>query len=329
MELIDRYVHEVGEHLPRRMRVDVQTELRSLLLDALEERARDASRPADVELAAKVLREFGPPQEVAARYAPQPQYLIGPRLFPAYKLTIIIMTVVVAAVLLGFFVVGVLRSIQNPADSLNLSAELGVIGKIFYTAFFNFGLVTLVFAIVERLQQRREAAGAAWDPAALPPVNDPDRISPAGHVFSVYAILALAILFNFYPEWVGIVGFHQGAGSWRLSLLRPEFSTNMPLLNLWWGLAFVLNLFVLRQGRWRRKTRWAEFALGLLGGVVLLLIIIGPPVFRYNTIVKGILLGPLLIIAITSVGRVYRLLTCKPTESWTAAEAKTSGNEQG
>ena len=39
MNLIDRYVNEVGRHLPRKNRSDIQAELRSLLMDALEDRA--------------------------------------------------------------------------------------------------------------------------------------------------------------------------------------------------------------------------------------------------------------------------------------------------
>jgi len=73
MELIDRYVHEIGQLLPGRMRADVQAELRSLLTESLEDRARAAGRAPDAELVKTVLREFGSPQEAAARYAPQPQ----------------------------------------------------------------------------------------------------------------------------------------------------------------------------------------------------------------------------------------------------------------
>jgi hypothetical protein len=36
MELVDRYVHEVGRHLPRRSRNDIETELRSTIEDTLE-----------------------------------------------------------------------------------------------------------------------------------------------------------------------------------------------------------------------------------------------------------------------------------------------------
>ncbi len=327
-ELIDRYAHEVGEHLPGRLRADVEAELRSLLLDTVEERARAAGRPADSELLTRVLREFGSPEEVAARYAPPAQYLIGPRLFPTYKLAVGIMGLVVAALLLAFFVTGVVRTIQKPDAAVTLGLALSVLGKIFHAAIFNFGLMTLVFAVVERVQQHRELTGKAWNPAALPPVDDPDRITRAGHVFSLYGILVIAILFNFYPDWVGIMGFAPGTGSWRLPLLRPQFAMYLPMLNLWWGLSFTLNLIVLRHGHWRRETRWAEFTLGLLGLGILLMIVNGPAVFRYDWIVKGILIAPLLIVGIESGKRLFRLLTRKAIAPWSAAEAEAPNQPQ-
>ena len=48
MELINRYVYQVGRRLPRKVRGDVETELRSLLIDALEERVASGS-DADAE----------------------------------------------------------------------------------------------------------------------------------------------------------------------------------------------------------------------------------------------------------------------------------------
>ncbi len=327
-ELIDRYVHEVGEHLPSRMRADVQAELRSLLMDAAEERAQRAGRPIDSEMVTKILREFGSPEEVAARYAPEPQYLIGPRLFPVYKMAVGIMGLVVAALLLAFFVAGVVRTIQNPGEAVTIGQALSVVGKIFHTAIFNFGLLTLVFIIVERVQQHRELTGKMWNPAALPPVDDPNRISPAGHVISLYAILAFAILFNFYPEWVAIFGFTPKAGAWHWPLLRPEFKMYLPLLNLWWALAFTLNLIVLRQGRWRRETRWTEFALGLLAIGILLMVILGPPAFRYDRLVKMVLIVALIGKGIESSGRLFRLLRRQAAPPWTAAETEASDQPQ-
>jgi hypothetical protein len=97
MDLINRYAHEVGQYLPHRLRADVEAELRSLLTDSVEERARAEGVPADDALAGTVLREFGTPKDVAARYAPEPQYLIGPRLYPVYVVAVKVMLPVLAA----------------------------------------------------------------------------------------------------------------------------------------------------------------------------------------------------------------------------------------
>ena len=88
----------------------------------------------------------------------------------------------------------------------------------------------------------------------------------------------------------------------------PAFATYMPLLNVFWALDFALHLAVLSQGRWRRETRAAEFALGIYGAVILYLLITGPPLFRYDLQVKAVLEVILAIVLIGSVARLYSLL---------------------
>jgi hypothetical protein len=293
------------------MRADVEAELYSLLTETLEERARASGRPADAALATDVLREFGSPREVATRYAPEPQYLIGPRLFPAYKIVVKIVLVILGALFIALGVMAVLATPGGPLDRMTPAALFGLTWRFITTSFFNLALVTFSFALAERLHFHPRIEPEPWDPATLPPVEDHDRISPAGHVFSLYATLALVILFNFFPSYVGI--FYLTDGHWHmLPLLRPEFGMYLPLLNIGWALAFALNLAVLRHGRWRPVTRWAEFGLGLFGGTIVLLIILGPPVFRYDWIVKGVLKVIFAIILIEAGTRLYRLLTRKP-----------------
>jgi hypothetical protein len=101
MELIDRYVHEVGRQLPRKNRTDIQAELQSTLVDTLEARVEgEPSQDDEVEL----LKEFGPPQKVAASYWPEGQYLIGPRLYQLFRMVVgiaLTVFVIVQLVLLG------------------------------------------------------------------------------------------------------------------------------------------------------------------------------------------------------------------------------------
>ena len=67
MNLIDKYVVEVGKHLPRKNRADIEAEIRSTLEDMLDERTQ-ATGPADEATILQVLKEYGAPREVAAKY---------------------------------------------------------------------------------------------------------------------------------------------------------------------------------------------------------------------------------------------------------------------
>jgi hypothetical protein len=80
--IIENYIQEVANQLPRRLRNDVGLELRGLVAEHLDDAARDAGRVIDNDMAIQVLRRFGRPEEVAARYAPRGFELVEPQLVP-------------------------------------------------------------------------------------------------------------------------------------------------------------------------------------------------------------------------------------------------------
>jgi len=80
--IIEDYVDKVAAKLPRRLRNDVGLELRTLLTEQLASSAHDAAREPDSEMATELLRRFGAPDEVAARYAPRGFQLIEPEYSP-------------------------------------------------------------------------------------------------------------------------------------------------------------------------------------------------------------------------------------------------------
>lgn len=315
MDIIDRYVHAVGQYLPHHLRADVEAELRSLLAESVEEKARAGGVDAGEDLAAAVVREFGSPKEVAARYAPDPQYLIGPRLYPIYVVAVKVMLPVLAALVVVLAVVG---RFQEPGEPPSLAVLVRATGRFLWSALVNLGIMTLVFALVERAIRQDASAGKAFDPASLPRVDDPDTISYFGRIFALYAIVILALAFNFFPGWVALFVFH-GSESTVYPLLTPAFSRYLPLLNAWWVLAFVLNLAVLRDGRWRRATRWADVALEVANAVILLLIVTGPPVFTHDVLVKLVLQCFVAVSAIKAGVGLYRLLRRRPAEPWARA----------
>ena len=114
MELIDRYVAEVGRQLPGKMRADIESEIRSTLEDMLEDRSKKTGRPVDETLQCEVLKEYGAPDKVAASYLP-PRYLIGPRIYPLFELVFRIVLAVIVGV--GLFRFGMMMVKDTPTSS--------------------------------------------------------------------------------------------------------------------------------------------------------------------------------------------------------------------
>ena len=82
--IIEDYINKVAAKLPRKLRNDVGLELRTLLTEQLRSAAQDAGRSPDSEMAMDILRHFGRPDEVAARYALRGFQLIEPEYSPVF-----------------------------------------------------------------------------------------------------------------------------------------------------------------------------------------------------------------------------------------------------
>lgn len=315
-EMIERYVHEVGQHLPAKSRQDIQMELRSLVQDTLDEQAADSGAEPSAKMVAAVLKEFGSPEEIAAQYRPQ-QAFIGPNLLPIYKLVL----TVVLAVMGGFHLLGLLISIiENGVNGLGQTL-INLVFSYGQVALTNIGIITLVFAglqwagVEDKAWQEKDTA--EWDPYQLPPVEDPDRINRfeilAGIFFSVFFI----ILFNFFYEWVGFIDL-AGPERGVIPFFSAEFGQFIPWLTASWALDSLLKIVVLVQGRWNRGTRVAELGTAAFGLYVLYLIynsgtITIEPIF--TTIAHGILALVMIIIILDLLGKVYRLLFKRPVSA--------------
>jgi hypothetical protein len=82
--VIDSYVNSIAARLPHRLRNDVGVELRTLLMEQLATAAAAAGRAPDEKLAVELVRGFGLPEEVAARYSPRGFQIIEPAHAPVF-----------------------------------------------------------------------------------------------------------------------------------------------------------------------------------------------------------------------------------------------------
>ncbi len=286
MELVNRYVYQVGRRLPKRLRDDVKVELRSLLLDALEERtgveASDQSAFSEEDQVA-ILEEFGPPAQMAAKYQPRPHYIIGPKV---YNLYLIVVAAVIGAGLLASIVsiaVGRLYATPVRVEMLELLGQ--GLGRFFNIALSGIGSTTLVFAILERVipNDKIELDDEEWSPRDLPAIEEHNQIKPAGLIVQIGILALLLIAFIAFPDRIA-TGVYYDDG-WHIvpSILSAAFfSLYLPLMEIRWGLTIILNLVLLRQGRWQVSTRIANLFIRGFDIFILARLLLGPSILNVS-----------------------------------------------
>jgi hypothetical protein len=260
MNLIDRYLNEVGRRLPRKNRADILAELRSLLNDTLEGRVQGQAGEDDI---VALLKEFGPPAKVAANYSAKGQYLIGPALYPLFRMILgIVLAAVLGAQLLAFGIavwVGgqPIRPLETLAGLLN-SVPAAI------------GSLVIVFAILQWFDVRPELGNEPWDPRTLPEVDEAETVKRGERLFGIVAASVVLAILVFIPDKLGVIGLPGG-----------EIFANPVLLQYlgWISLSLLvgigLDIYLLWQGRWTTASRVARLAANLLGLAVLALLLQG------------------------------------------------------
>lgn len=144
MDMLEDYLRAVSRLLPRAKREDIIAELRDEILTRIEAKESELGRPLTPDETEQVLRDFGHPIVVAARYRDGPQYSVGPALYPfwifAVRLAVIIEIVISAIVFFGRIVGG-----ANPAQAFGTAIGSGITGVMTLI-----GFATVAAWIIER-----------------------------------------------------------------------------------------------------------------------------------------------------------------------------------
>jgi len=247
-ELIDRYLQAVRFWLPRDGgQGDLIAELGEDLRSQIEDKEAELGHPLDKTETAAILKRCGSPMMVAGRLGPQ-RHLIGPALFPIY-LFVLKMVLLWILVPVFLFIVGP-ANVANSGGNWGLAAA-STIGQLWSGLFIAAGIITLVFAIIERTNTQL-GTEIKWDPLKLPPVrkdeSKPSRLKAACDFgFNIFGLVWL-LLVPTYP----------------FLILGPAaaFLKAGPLLHQFY-LPFVLLSVValVRSGITLARPQWAWFPL--------------------------------------------------------------------
>jgi hypothetical protein len=171
MELIDRYLQAVRFWLPKTHRQeDLLAELGEDLRSQIDDKENELGHPLDKAEMSEILKRCGSPMMVAGRLGPQ-RHLIGPALFPIYEF-VLKMVLFWILVPVFIFIVGPVN-VANSGGNWGLAAA-NTLGNLWSGLFIAAGIVTLVFAVIERTNAHL-GAECKWDPLKLPPVRREER----------------------------------------------------------------------------------------------------------------------------------------------------------
>ena len=231
MDLLNRYLATIGFLLSRGQREDITAELRDVLLTQSDEKQAELGHPLTENEEADLLRAFGNPLTVAARYG-RHDYLVGPEIYPLYALVV---KIALAFVAISAAITGVVTVFVHPTQP---GAAIGaVIGVLVSGAISNVGAITIIAAVVQR-QNIPARFITDWNPRDLPKLPRKPLFRPERWFDHVGGILVQPVFvlwwthaFNFAIPYISYVPLAAGQ---RLDFARGPIWTTLfwPVLGL-------------------------------------------------------------------------------------------------
>jgi hypothetical protein len=280
-EVIEAYIDDTVQLLPRRQRDDVAAELRTLLNEELHARAQELGRAPDEALALSLVRSYGRPSETAARY--QPTWTI---IDPSDSKSFMRAAIIGAGALV---VLSVLKRL--PLSRPGADADMVTFGILAWL-----GLLVSVFGVKNWIR-RSWPARAVWKP------RDRDRVSRVGAAVLV-SVAAFFIVLYGAPTWV----FDQISGG-RFDTSWTAYTADFQRLRLPCFIGLMISVpsllaFVAIQGRWRRITRRISIGLNLALALLILLLAVEGNIFQSSAVdqIARSMLALVAVVYVPSVG---------------------------
>jgi hypothetical protein len=267
-DLIEAYVADVIRHLPGKQRNDVGFELRALLQEDLKSRAGDLGRQPDDAIALDLLREFGRPDEVAARYHPPGVPIIPPAQTRGFVWATVIGVGLQWSVSLPLAISGALP-LAGPSSARITAWWISYgLGALWWPGF----LVTVMIAAAW-VRRTWPAADQAWKPA---------KAAAYGYVNRGLYALGLAAALCGIALWV-LLAWSTATFSnpfTRALAFGPEFlATRAPVVLVYWSAGIALLALLIVEGRWRVLTRRIDLGLKLACCALLAWLALGGRIF--------------------------------------------------
>lgn len=305
-EVIESYVTDVAVQLPRKQRNDVAFELRALLNEELQARAESAGRAGDAAMALELVRAFGRPADVAARYRPA-LTIIDPADGHAF----------LRAAVIGLGIIwslGLAVRLRQPIDSGwgFLTAVGQWWGSTMLSSLWWPGLLVVAFGVGAWIRSKRPRT-SEWKPRA----GDRGSVSRAATALGLAGILCgLFVLLD--PRWMldAVSGGRTAPAAYQAFAYADAFRQHQaPWLIALMLLNVPLMITVFVNGRWSATMQRLKDGLGLLTCAALAWTVMDGPVFVMPAVDRAAkaVLVIIVVVALASLGiALYRSVRPAP-----------------
>lgn len=273
-DLMERYIYEVVRRLPKQQRDEIAMELQALISDMAEDSSIN-----------EVLKKLGDPSEFAKQYHSPNSYLISPDYYDNYEwvLKIVLGAILVSSLVLGSIQVIISGSLDGSFIDGVFRGVVSVLTSIIASGIGGFGVVTLMFAILERqniridikkkqiwsvdeLDKDNSSGKIGWIPEYLAPVPDKrGLISRAETTVAIIFVVIVSGLLIFTPFLFGAFVFEGG----EIDRIIPIFNLDkwniiLPFLILSLMAGFVDEIVRLVKGCYCKTVLISTIVTGVL-----------------------------------------------------------------
>lgn len=315
-EWMERYIYQVVRRLPKRQREEVRMELQELISDMREQ-------ASSME---EVLEKLGDPAVFAGKYRDEVSWLIGPEYYDTWSW---FLKVVLLSSTILVFVISMIRGMQDgfaragEDDLLRgviLSCAFGLgngITDALISAAGCFGMVTLVFALLERQkirvdkkagqkisasmeqwsgEKRTKETGSAghradtaggWTPEKLAPVpHEKAVISKGDSIAGIVLIIIVGILLSFAPGIFSVVISVEGRMEIISFLNLEQWQSILPIMIASIALGLAEEIFRLVVGVYCRGVMIANIVANFVQLLLAVLLLKALPFWNPNFVVE-------------------------------------------
>jgi hypothetical protein len=185
-DLVDRYLNAVKLWLPRKQQKDILAEIAEDLHSQIEDRESALGHPLEEADLVAMLKQRGSPMRVASGFIPE-QRLINPAMLPLYRLVLKIVLLWVLAPIFVIVFIGPIFNSARPGPAVAL-----FFSEAFRALFFVIGIVTTVFALLDRYHSKWVDN---WDPRKLPGIPPTHQSMQWFNDFAAFAFGMAAFVF--------------------------------------------------------------------------------------------------------------------------------------